>query len=197
MLKLVYRSTTPAVSLEEMVDHLRRSDTDEDDHLIERYTDAATRWAENFMGLSIVDTTWDYYFDYPDGLGVYGREIKIPRGPLLEVSSVFYRDGGEGEFSGYLVDYEYPRVYLDATGNWPTVDSAANNGRIRFRAGFVDESSPGIVNEVPEDIKAAIQLYAGNLYEVRSHDDPMAISTRPPWGAEILLRQYRIATSMA
>jgi uncharacterized phiE125 gp8 family phage protein len=192
MLKLVYRSTTPAVTLEEMVDHLRRSDTDEDDRLIERYTDAATRWAEKFLGLSIVDTTWDYYFDYPDGLDPYGRYIRIPRGPLLEVESVFYRDGGEGEFAAYLVDYEYPSIYLDANGNWPTVDSAANNGRIRFRAGFVDESSPGIMNEVPEDIKAAIQLYAASFYEVREDNAKTTMSR-----AEQLLRMYRIETSLA
>lgn len=194
MLRIVYRSTTPAVSLEEMVDHLRRSDTEEDDLLIERYTDAATRWAENFMGLSIVDTTWDYYFDYPNGLGVHGREIIIPRGPLLEVESVHYRDSAEGEFASYLVDYEYPRVYLGVNGNWPTVDSAASNGRIRFRAGFVDESSPGITNDVPEDIKAAIQLYTAALYEVREANSQ---GFRAPWGAEQILRMYRIETSMA
>jgi uncharacterized phiE125 gp8 family phage protein len=194
MLKLIYRSTTPAVSLEEMVDHLRRSDTDEDDRLIERYTDAATRWAENFMGLSIVDTTWDYYFDYPDGLDPYGRYIRIPRGPLLEIENVYYRDGGEGEFSGYSVDYEYPKIFLAQSGNWPTVDSAANNGRIRFRAGFVDESSPGINNEVPEDIKAAIQLYAAGLFEVREANSQ---GFKAPWGAEQILRMYRIENSLA
>jgi len=194
MLRVISRSSEPAVSLEEIKDHLKRTDTEEDDALIERYTNAGTRWAENFLGLALADTTYDYYFSYPDGVGSYGREILIPRGPLLEVSGVFYRDGGEGEFSGYLVDYEYPRIFLSSSGSWPTVDSGANNGRIRFRAGFVDESSPGVVNSVPEDIKAAIQLYTAALYEVREANSQ---GFKAPWGAEQLLRMYRIETSMA
>jgi uncharacterized phiE125 gp8 family phage protein len=195
MLKIISRSTTPAVSLEEMVDHLRRSDTDEDDRLIERYTDAATRWAENFTGLALVDTTYDYYFDYPDGVEPYGRYVKLPRGPLLEIEAVYYRDVAEGEFTGYYVDYEMPRIFLPSTGSWPTTDCDPNDGRIRFRAGFIDESSPGDgINQIPEDIKAAIQLYTAALYEVREANTQ---GFRPPWGAEQLLRMYRIETSLS
>jgi uncharacterized phiE125 gp8 family phage protein len=195
MLKLISRSSTAAVSLAEMTAHLKREDTDEDNTLIELYTEAATRWVENFTGLAMVDTTYDYYFDYPDGVDPYGRYVKLPRGPLLEVEAVYYRYGTEGEFTGYNVDYEMPRIFLPYTGSWPTTDGDPNDGRIRFRCGFVDESSPGdSVNEIPADIKAAIQLYTAALYEVRETNTQ---GFKAPWGAEQLLRMYRIETSLS
>lgn len=200
MLKLVYRSTTPAVSLTEMKAHLRREDTDEDDTLIERYTQAATQYVENWTGLCLVDTTWDYFFSYPDGEDPYGRFVTIPKGPLIDVEGVFYRDTAEGEFSGYTVSYVDPpsrsRIYLSATGSWPTTDTAILPGRIRFRAGFVDQSSPSDLsaNEVPEDIKAAIQLYVGSLYDRREETTQ---GSKAPWGCEQLLRMWRVDNSMA
>jgi uncharacterized phiE125 gp8 family phage protein len=195
MLKLISRSDTAAVSLAEMTAHLKREDTDEDNTLIQLYTEAATRWVENFTGLAMVDTTYDYYFDYPDGVDPYGRYVKLPRGPLLEVEAVYYRYGTEGEFTGYNVDYEMPRIFLPYTGSWPTTDGDPNDGRIRFRCGFVDESSPGdSVNEIPADIKAAIQLYTAALYEVRETNTQ---GFKAPWGAEQLLRMYRIETSLS
>jgi uncharacterized phiE125 gp8 family phage protein len=207
MLKLISRSTTPVVTLEEVVEHLRRGDTDEDDRLIERYVNAATRHVENWCALSLVDQTWDYYFDeFPDGTDPYGRYILIPRPPLLEIEAIYYRDsaGVEQEFNtnSYLIDYtSHPsRVFLTAAGSWPDTDGAMNSGRIRFRAGYVDESSPTSAdNLVPEDIKAAIQIYAANLYENR---ESFATGTafnvaKFPWGVENLLRMYRVDTSLA
>lgn len=200
MLRLVSYSDTLAVSLEEATLHLRRENRD-DDTLVKTYIKAATLWAENFTGLALVDQTWDYFFDaYPDGLNPYGRYVKIPRGPLLEIEGVFYRNGGEGEFTDYLVDYgSYPgRIFLTETGSWPTTDTGQNAGRIRFRAGYIDESSPGDgPNVIPDDIRAAILMYVSTLYDVREVNEPAAISSRPLWSAEVLLRQHRIETSLA
>lgn len=199
MLRLVSRHTTPAVSLEEMVDHLRRTDTEEDDFIIERFVIAAERWVENFTGLALVDQTWDYYFDSYPASNI--RFINIPKPPLIEVEGVFYRDGSEATFSDYLIDYaSHPsRIFLSSSSSsWPTTDGALYAGRIRFRAGYVDESSsPPTQGEIPEDIKAAIQIYAATLYEQREIDDPAALSVRRPWGAEQLLRMYRVENSLA
>lgn len=200
MLKLVSRSTTAAVSLTEMKMHLRREDTNEDDALIERYMRAATTYVENWTGLCLVDTTWDYFFDYPDGIAPYGRFVTLPKGPLLEVEAVYYRETGEGEFTDYSVQYVDPpsrsRLFLLDSTSWPSVDSAFANGRVRFRAGFVDESSPSasLSNEVPEDIKAAIQLYVGSLYDRREETTQ---GSKAPWGCEQLLRMWRVDNSMA
>jgi uncharacterized phiE125 gp8 family phage protein len=203
MLKLIERSPLQPVSLEEMVDHLRRQDTEEDDPYIERSIKAATLWAENYTGLALVDQTWDYYFDeFPDITRSDGRFIAIPKPPLIDVEGVFYRYGVEGAFTDYYVDYaSHPgRIFIGTSTSWPTTDGALHSGRIRFRAGYVDESgSPPIQGEVPEDIKAAIQIYAGTLYTYREFFSMGTAQTAPaaPWGAESLLRQYRVETSIA
>lgn len=206
MLKLIDRSSTLVVPLDEMVEHLRRGDTNEDDRVITRYIKAATLHVENWCGISLVEQRWDYYFDdFPDGLDPYGRYITIPRPPLLEIEGVFYRDSSgssqELDASNYSVDYaSHPgRVYLTVTGSWPDTDGARNSGRIRFRAGYIDESSPTSEGDVPEDIIAAIQIYTANLYENR---ESFATGTafnvaKFPWGVENLLRMHRVDTSLA
>lgn len=206
MLKLIDRSDTLAVPLDEMVEHLRRGDTNEDDRVITRCIRAATMHVENWCAISLVEQRWDYYFDdFPDGMDPYGRYIVIPRPPLLEIEGVFYRDSAgasqELDTSNYLVDYaSFPaRVFLTATGSWPDTDGARNSGRIRFRSGYIDESSPTSEGDIPEDIIAAIQIYAANLYENR---ESFATGTafnvaKFPWGVENLLRMYRVDTSLA
>ena len=129
----------------------------------------------------------------------------MPRPPLLEIEGVFYRDSAganqELDTSNYLVDYAGSpgRVYLTTTGSWPDTDGTRNSGRIRFRSGYIDESSPTSEGDIPEDIIAAIQIYAANLYENR---ESFATGTafnvaKFPWGVENLLRMYRVDTSLA
>lgn len=203
MLRLVSRADNLAVSLDEIKDHIRRTDTDEDNALLDRFIRAGQNWVENFTGLALVDQTWDYYFDeFPDGVDPYGRYIKIPKPPLLEIIGAFYTDGTEAEFSDYLIDYGCDktcgRIYLSSTGTWPTTDGARNGGRIRFRAGHVDTGdSPAASGEIPEDIKAAICIYVANLYENRESIIIGTTALTIPWSAEELLRMYRVENSLA
>lgn len=201
MLRLISRSSTLVLPVNEAVEHIRRTDTAEDDALIERYIKAATLWAENFTGRAFIDQTWDYTFDtFPMIVsgGVLGRGIRIPKPPLLEIEGVFARDISEVEFSSFLIDYATPSIYLSSTGAWPNIDVSPNAVRIRFRAGYVDESgSPGPDGEVPEDIKAAIAIYTATLYENREYLVTGTVANVVPWGAEELLRMYRVVDSMA
>lgn len=202
MLKRVTYSDTLVVPLDEMVEHLRRGDTNEDDRYIVRCIRAATTHIENWCGISLVEQRWDYFFDgYPDGLDPYGRYIIIPRPPLLEIEGVFYRSSGTtfSEFGQYDIDYADSKILLMASGSWPNVEASKNSGRIRFRSGYIDESSPVSEGDVPEDLKAAIQIYAANLYENR---ESFAVGTafnvaKFPWGVENIIRHYRVDTSLA
>jgi uncharacterized phiE125 gp8 family phage protein len=199
-LKLVSRSSRPAVSLEDTIEHLRRQDTVEDDGLIRRYIAAATLWAENFTGLALVDQTWDYYTDgFPTDL----RYITIPKPPLLQVAGVYYREAAsssETTFSDYTVEdaMQPARVYLLSTSSWPLADTSLSSVRIRFRAGYFDaEGSPVEEGDIPEDIKIAIQIYTASLYENRESMVVGTIISQVPWSAENLLRMYRVENSMA
>jgi uncharacterized phiE125 gp8 family phage protein len=182
MLRLLYRSPTPVVTLDEVVSHLRRDDTEEDDQSIEACIAAATQHVENYTGLALADQTWEYFLnDFPLGTGTTTARtgaIVLPKPPLLEVTNLWYRDtsGGTAELSGYTYDLpsgDRPTpgtVYLPVTSTWPATDGLTGAVRIRFRAGFADESASPFVNyagAVPEMLKQAIKLYAATFYANR------------------------------
>lgn len=188
-LKLITPATTYPVTLDEAKAHLN-IDFDDDDALIEVYRKAATEDAENFTGRAFYDQTWDYYFDaFPSG-----NEIKIPRAPMIEVIGVFSRASGGDEVempeAGYQVDVASApgRVVLASGGSWPSPTTNANAGRIRFRAGYVDQDVSPEAGLVPFAIKAAILLTIGTLYANRETVVIGQTATMMPWAAEQLLR---------
>jgi uncharacterized phiE125 gp8 family phage protein len=194
--KLVSAPATYPLSLVEAKAHLRVDD-DDDDVLIELFLKAATESAEKFLGRALIDQTWDLYLaEFPD------TQIRIPLPPTIEIIGVFYRDssGVEQEFaaSSYEISNagEDTFVELSASGSWPTTDVASNAVRVRFRAGYLDGSSPPVSN-VPFSIKAGILLTLGSLY---AHRETVVIgqtAVQLPWGVEQLLRPHRVALGMA
>lgn len=189
-IKLVTAAASLPLSVDEVKDHLRVQDNDEDT-LIALYLEAAVAYAESFMGRSLIDQTWDLYLDsFPTA-----SFIELPRQPILEVLQ--FDTGESPEFSDYTLDPAGGRLYLSASGTWPTVVGVANVARIRYRAGYVDQSDSPEVGEVPADILNALLLIIGTLYGIRETiivgQTPVPVS----WSAEQLLRRHRIETSMA
>lgn len=198
-LKLITAPASEPVTIEEAKAHLR-VDHGDDDTLIEALQKAARFHAEKFLGRALVSQTWDYY---ADAFPATGKPIELPLPPCIGVDGVFYTnaDGSETEVtSGFVVDTasEPARVYMSGSAAWPTPGiNALNAVRVRFRAGYVDESLSPPVGEVPEDIKAAIKLTLGTLYEHRETVIIGQTAVQLPWAAEQLLRFHRIDLSMA
>jgi uncharacterized phiE125 gp8 family phage protein len=188
----------PAVSLAEAKSHLA-VDASDNDTLIELLVAAATDYAESFMGRALVERTLDYFIDaFPDG----GRVIRPPMPPLIDVVGLFYIDsaGDEQEFTAFEVDTasEPARLYLAPSNSWPTPRVSANAVRVRYRAGHstVSGSPPVLDGTIPPDIKAAILLTAGTLFEFRETVTEVS-ATQVPWSAEQLLRRHRVELSAA
>lgn len=182
--------------------HLRVVDDDEDD-LIEALIKAARSNVEEWTGRALIDQTWDLYFDsFPTDLE--HLEIKIPKPPLISVVGVFYNDsaGVEQEIStsDYYVDNVSQPGWIVPAGSsptaWPTPIEAINATRIRFRAGYVNNDSPADTF-VPEDIKAAVKLLLGSMYEHRETMVVGATAVQLPFGVENLLRPHRVLLGMA
>jgi uncharacterized phiE125 gp8 family phage protein len=212
MLRLLFRSSTPVVSLDEMVSHLRREDTEEDDQYIEACIAAATAHVENFTGLALADQTWEYFLDdFPATLAgltpLRNAPISLPKPPLLEVLNVWYRDtaGATVELTG--LPYEMPsgdrpthgKIYTAVNGYWPDTDGLTGAVRIRFRAGFADESASPFVNyagEVPAMLKQAIMLYAATFYANR---EPIIVGTNHSRIGlyDDMIRFFRVDDSLA
>lgn len=187
------------VTLAEAKAHLRVDHSD-DDVLIQTLIKAATGHVEGpngFLGRALIDQTWELALDaFPT------KEIQIPLPPLIEVLSVKYDDVSGNEqtvdAANYSADsYSEPAWIIPDIGGWPSSLDAVNSVRIRFRAGYLDTGVSPAVETVPTEIKIAILLLVGSLYE---HRETMIVGQtieQIPWSAEQLMLPHRVHLGFA
>jgi uncharacterized phiE125 gp8 family phage protein len=198
-LKLITPPAVDPITLVEAKAHLRVIDND-DDTYITALIKSATANAEAWLGRAMIDQTWDLYLDAFPTLA--GFEIKIPKPPLIEVTQIAYDDPNGDEqivaSSDYYADTvsEPGWVVPQGTLSWPTPIDAINCVRVRFRAGYLDTSSPPL-NAVPFDLKAGILLAVGSMYENREDIVVGTIASKLPQFVEALLRPHRVLLGMA
>lgn len=190
-LKINTEPTTEPLNIERVKTHLRlEEDEHEEDEYIEDLIKAARKDCEAFQNRAYITQTWELWLDgWPDG-----DEIKIPLPPLASVSSVKYYDTSDSEatFSSdyYFVDSksEPGRVVLKDGQSWPTTTLRPANGVcVTFVAGY------GAASAVPENIKRAILLLIGHLYENRETVQTTGMNVSIlPMGAEHLLWKDRV-----
>lgn len=200
-LKLITGPAAEAITLEEAKQHLRVVDTDEDS-LISIYIRAARQWCEGpegFLGRALVTQTWDLVLDsFPTA------EIKVPLPPLQEVVYIKYDDTAGNEQSvsatNYYVDNVSEPGWVLPTADWPSTINAVNSVRVRFKAGYPEDtgvSPPDIAANVPFDIKAAMLLLIGSMYENREEVVAGVTLSQLPFGVQALLRPHRVNLGMA
>lgn len=206
-LKRIVDPTVQPLTLEEVKAHLRVVDSDEDD-IIALYLQAATDYVDGesgFLGRCLVTQTWRLTLDsFPTNIGDPKMAIKIPLPPLQSVTNVLYDNtaGVESTVSpnDYFVDTESePGWIAPVTGAaWPSTLDAINAVRIEFVAGYdpTTDSPPNLAANVPFSIKGALLLIVGSMFEQRQQVTDIQ-TFRLPFGAENLLRRYRIDKSMA
>ena len=185
-LTIVTEPTVEPLDLEEIEDHLRLSDTStgEEDVVIQSYIKAARRYCERIQNRAYLHQTWDLILDtWPEG-----DYIEIPRPPLVSVTHVKYFDTDETEAtmsSGlYYVDTnsEPGRVHLQYGETWPTETLRPANGvAVRFVAGYGSVSSL-----VPAEIKQALKLLVGHMYERREATDLKEVLEITPGAMDLL-----------
>ncbi len=183
--------TAPAfepVTLKEAKDHLR-VDTANDDALISSFITVARVNAEYFTGRAFITQEWDWFLDcFPGATGI----LNVPVPPLQSVTSVNYLDvDGNSQLldgSKYVADSKsiVGRIAPAVDEVWPDTRRTLNAVTIRFKAGYGDFRA-----KVPEQIKAAMNLLEGHLYENRELSIVAALQ-KIPMGYEALLWPYRI-----
>ena len=199
-LRLITAPAVTPVTLAEAKAHLVVDHSD-DDTLIQAYINAATGYCDGphgFLGRALVDQTWELVLDeFPV------NEIRIPLPPLISVVHVKYDDAAGVEqtvsSSTYTVDnVSEPGWILPASsGMWPSTFDGINAVRVRFRAGYIDATVSPVLMAVPPDIRAAILLYVGTLYNGRETEVVGSSVAPMPWSAEQLLRRKRFDLSLA
>jgi uncharacterized phiE125 gp8 family phage protein len=186
-------SSAPAatpVSDTEAKAHARITISD-DDTLVTAMVAAATARAEAITGLSLITQTWVLYLDEWPADGV----VILPRSPVQSVSSVAYRatDGTLTTLSSsaYQVSTaSKPGRLVPAYGyTWPTLRGTMDDVVVTFVAGYGATGST-----VPADIRAAILLMFGELYDHREGFVTGTIATPLPHAADVLLGRHRLST---
>ena len=166
---VVTASTGLPVSVD-TVKHYMRVTTEDDDQAISDMVAAATEYIEGLTGRTTIKTSYRYESDvWPSG-----REVELPRSPLIAHSTatpitVSYIVQGSTAVTTigstrYLVDTgsEPGRIVLKNAQNWPTSQLQAASGfRVAFDAGYA--SSTG----VPLRMKHAVMVRTKQLYDGR------------------------------
>lgn len=193
--------TVEPVTLAEARDHLRLVATGgpaahPDDDLISRAIAAARRMAENFTNRAFVETTFAWRFDR---FMSDDEELTLPIGPAISVESVGYVDlnGDAQTFTdfAFLATDNGGRLAPATDKVWPDVRGSLGDVTITFKAGYAptNDSPPDYRANVPQDIKNAILLAVGHMYENRSAVVVDSDAVKLPMAFEHILWPYRIS----
>ena len=188
---LVTAPTKEPISLAEAKLHLRLPvDFLDDDILVERLIQTARERAENITRRRYITQTWDYFLDdWPDE-----DYIEVPFPPLLSVTTVKYKDSDGTQTTwaatNYIVDIkaEPGRVVLADGISWPSDSLYPSNPiEVRFVCGY-----GATLDMVPANIKSAMLLMVGELYERREEAIVGQGINQVELSTEALLYSYRI-----
>lgn len=177
--------------------HLRVGHSSEDE-LIDLYVKAAAASIENSTLRALAEQSWTLTLDaFPAGA------IILPRPPLLSVETLSYIDangdtqeidGEDLESEGFVVDAaSEPGTIRPAYGtNWPTTRAQPNAVTVVYSAGYaVPEEEEDAEPLIPDDIKSAILLMAGHLYENREATTSTPL-TALPMAVDALISPWRV-----
>jgi uncharacterized phiE125 gp8 family phage protein len=194
--KVVAEPATEPLTLAECYTHLRVFIVDSDGHpeddLILALAKAAREYCENFTGRSLA------LKDYEVRFAAFPDPLELPHPPFVALLNGItitdnVSDNAIDEDLYAVDDYTDELVSIAPTGSWPTV-TTGNTVRIRYRAGYGDESEAA--GHLPASIKAAMLLVLGHLFANREASAAQALAT-VPLGVESLLRPYRVRIGFA
>lgn len=195
-LVLITPPTTEPLTNTEAGEHLRVEDEDVLTGYVDRLIAAARRHVEMVTGRALITQTWESVLDaFPrpcPRTSPSWPAIVLDKGALQSVTSVTYVDAAGATQTlapdKYLVDKDStPGRVLPAYGEtWPETREQPNAVRVRFVAGYANAAA------VPEDVKAAMLLIIGQLYEKREVDIIGAVVSPITFALEALLAPYRL-----
>lgn len=169
MAQLITPPAAEPITLAEAKTHLRVTHADED-ALIGVLISAARMHVERVTGLRLINQTWEQALDaFPDGA------IRILLGPLVSITSVEYLDADGApqsvDPSDLVLDNARRPGWVSTRTEWPEVQKDTFNAvRVRYVLGFGADGA-----SVPADLRAAILLILGDLFENRQAQQEAAL----------------------
>ncbi len=175
---------TEPLTLAEAKAHLR-VDIPDEDTLISGLIVAARQMAEQHTGRPLISQTWTLY------TSSFTAPIEFKPG-AQSITSVKYQDSDNAQQTLADTVYELrrglvPELGLKYSQSWPSVLCHPDSVQIEFVAGY---GASG--DDVPQQIKQAMLLVLGQLYEYREEIVVGTIVSQIPKASEYLLQPYRI-----
>ena len=168
-----------AITVAQAKEHLRITHAD-DDTYIEAITLAASEYCEDYQNkVYVAREVVDYLDSFP-------TEIRPVRSPLISVTTIKYydTDGNLQTLANTVYDVgtfkEPGRISLKYNQSWPDTRGIINAVIVTYQAGYVARAV------IPEEIKHAVKLMIGHLYENRESVTPLNM-TELPTGLKTLL----------
>ena len=185
-LSVVTAPTTEPLTRTEVKSFLR-IDTTDDDTLVDVLIETARQFAEEYIGRTLIHTTYKLSLDgfiedqvpIKEGLyqapymNFYKRFIPLPRPPLVSVTHLKTFDDADTEStfasSKYFVDTQRNpgRLVLRDGETFPTGLRVANGVEITYVGGYGSSSSA-----IPSPIKLVMREHITFLYEHRGDVEP-------------------------
>lgn len=183
--KLITPPALEPVTLTTAKAHLREVGTDQDD-LIAIYIEAARRHVEQSTGARCITQAWRLVLDEFPAEG-----LPLPGYPLIAVQSIAYIDPAGAAQTITLADLivdtaSRPGIIYKPDG-WPATKDREGVVTIDYTVGFGAAST-----DVPADLRNAILLLIGDLFENRQGQQKETLADNP--AVTSLLWPYRVMT---
>lgn len=167
------------LDLDEVKRHLRVEDNEDDETIISLMS-TAIGIAENYTGIKIQESQWEYK------LPCFDQEIPLPIFPVIGIDSISYLDvsgNTQPVASYYLKRTPLKPVLLAAYGEtWPSTEAGYEAVTITLTVGY---------QELPTPIKQALLMIIGSLFENREDEAPIVLHT-VPISSRTLLDPYKV-----
>lgn len=203
-LRLVTDGQVEPITLEEARLHLRLDTSGSpashpDDSLVSILITVARQSAEQYLGRSLVQQTYELALDEFPNPDQGDQAINLQVWPVRSITSVQYQDEDDVTQTVSAADYVFDNYAKPAEivpiELWPGTKRIANAVKITFVAGHTDNDSPNNY-PLPIPIKQAMLLQIGHLYEHRESVNVGNIVTEMKFAYTHLLTPYRISMGM-
>ena len=171
-LKVITEPATEPVTLAEASLFIRYTQSLQN-NVITALITAARRYVESWTNRTLVTTTYEYYLED------FCNVMEMPKSTVNSITSITYVDSnGDTQTLAstvYGLDNVSPinTVYLLPEQSWPAVQTQPNAVKITFPAGY------GAASAVPEDVKIAIKIMVGFMFEQREAMQEQELKNNP------------------
>lgn len=185
--KVITGPQSEPITLAEAKAHLKVDGTAEDTY-ITTLIKVARRICETYSGLSFIDQERELKLD---AFPCHFRIIEIPYGPVSEINDFTYIDSNGDEQTlvegtDFTFDNHSALARVKTMDSWPSTSTDVVNAvTINYKAGYTDSST------VPEEIKQAMLLQIGSLYENRQ-DEVSGSMSMLSWNSKALLDTVKV-----